>query len=333
MTTTVARAESWTYASGRVAALEDLLLPPESLERLADADSARAAASALAESPLRSAVAEARSPAEAAAAVAAYYSGAISSIRADCPHPELFKLIALPARFSALKARVREAVRGGAELDSEKIAELLGDFAPQSEAAAGLELLASVISSDAGPETGLALDLTLDSARLLESLRLAGHLDDADVRDHVRDEVEVRSTLFVWRSRLVAAGQENSPAERWLPRLFLRGELASGLAGRLLDSATSEWGNPLAEELTLELGGEAAFGAGEKENVAPWERAAFDWLTARARLFRGQAFGVARVYGYAWALAVEERNVRLALVGRLRGVAPGAVKDLLWERC
>jgi len=78
------------------------------------------------------------------------------------------------------------------------------------------------------------------------------------------------------------------------------------------------------------LAGEV-FGAGKEGNLIRWEKAAFDWLTVRAGELRGQAFGVGRVYAYAWALAVEERNVRLALVGRLRGVEPAAIKALLWE--
>ena len=74
------RSEIWTYASGRVAALEGQLLTAEALERLAAADSLSAAGAALSDSPLRAMLAEADTPAGAAAAIAAYYAEAVASL-------------------------------------------------------------------------------------------------------------------------------------------------------------------------------------------------------------------------------------------------------------
>jgi len=328
------RPEVWTYASGRVAALEGLLLGFEALERLAEAESPAAAAGALAESPLRGRVAEARTPAAVAGAVAGYYSQALESLKSDCPFAQMFELTALARRFGALKERVRAFLTEakGAEAGPDETRELLGDFGEEGEAARGLELLFAALAGVDGPEPGLLLDLALDSARLLEALRLAGALGDAAVLGHVEGEVGVRAALLVWRSRLVVGNDEEAPLRRWLPRLLLREELGKGLPARLWSADFAAWPELLAEELALGLAGEV-FGAGKEGNLIRWEKAAFDWLTVRAGELRGQAFGVGRVYAYAWALAVEERNVRLALVGRLRGVEPAAIKALLWESC
>jgi len=326
-------AESWTYASGRVAALEGALLPREALERLAHADSPAAAAAALAESPLRGAAGEPRAPAAAAAAVALFYSAARAGLRADCPDPTAFALMDLPRRYRALKERLRGALSGAGrgEAGADRLEEALGADRPEGPAGAALGLLAAALAADDRPEPALATDLLLDSARLLEALELAARLGSPAVAAHVAGEVRARSALVAWRTRLLA-GKEggDSALARWLPRLFLRGELGRGLAARLWATDFPAWPGLLAAELSAALAGEA-FGSGEEERLSGWERAAFNWLTARAREFRTCAFGAERVYGYAWALAVEERNVRLALVGRLKGVAPEAIKALLWE--
>jgi ATP synthase (C/AC39) subunit len=326
------RSETWTYASGRVAALEGQLLTAEALERLAAADSPAAVGAALSDSPLRAALAEAHTPAGAAAAIAAYYTAAVASLENDCPFPEMFELVAMPSRFGALKERVRLALSEStnAEVSADDLPELLGGFDANSEAARGLGLLLSVLAQADPPETELALNLTLDSARLLESLRLAGSLGDEDVLEHVRDEVAVRSVLVLWRSRIVAGADADAPALALLPRLYLRGALAGASPARLLKLPLAQWRRVLGDELTRSLGGET-FGDGEESRLNAWEKRAFDWLTSRARELRGQAFGVGRVYGYAWGLTVEQRNVRLAMVGRLRGVSAEAIEALLWE--
>ena len=323
---------AWTYVSGRVAALEGSLLTADALEQLAGAQSPAAVASALADSPLRSAAAESRTPAEAAEAVGAHYAGLLQGIRADCPAEAMFELLSLPAEYRGLKDRVRAASAGAAttEPGPGPLAELL-EAAWDGQARAGLELLAAALSGDRRPEPALAADLVLDSARLLEALALAGALSSEPLRAHVAAEVRVRSMLVVWRSKLLAEQElQGSALGEWLPRLFLRGELGRDLAGSLWAAAFSAWPSLVAGALSEALAGES-FGGGEPQRLTGWERAAFNWLTARARQFRTAAFGVERVYGYAWGLAVEERNVRLALVGRLRGVAPEAIRELLWE--
>lgn len=326
------KAAKWTYVSGRVAALEGSLLDAETLERLAGAETSSAAASALAESPLRSTAAEARTPAEAAEAVGLHYAGSRGNLQADCPGGAMFELLALPAAYHRIKDRVRAALANTAGADSApaRISELAGEL-PAGRAREALELLASALGSERPPEAALALDLLLDSARLLEALELSRSLGSPAVAAHAADEVRVRSLLVVWRSRLVASreGSDSALAE-WLPRLFLRGELGSGLAGSLWSVEQSHWAGLIGAKLSESLAGEE-FGGGEPERLTGWERAAFNWLTERARDFRSVAFGVERVYGYAWALAVEERNVRLALVGRLRGVKPDAIRELLWQ--
>ncbi len=325
----VTRPESWTYVSGRVAALEGALLSADALDRLAGADSPSAAAAALADSPLRSVAAEARTPAEAAAAVEAHYSAAREGLRADCPDESFFGLIELPAVCRGLKERVREAAADSASAQSALAALASGLSAGRLRE--GVELLGPVLPTDRRPEAALAADLALDSARLLEALELAGRLGSQSVAAHVADEVRVRSALVAWRGRLAVSREGASAAlGEWLPRLFLRGELARDLAGALWEADLPRWPGLIAGRLSPRLAGEA-FGEGGAERLTGWERAAFDWLTARARELRSAAFGVERAWGYAWALAVEERNVRLALVGRLRGVEPEAIRELLWE--
>ncbi len=326
------RSDVWTYASGRVAALEGQLLGAEALERLAAADSPSAVGAALSESPLRAALAAIDTPTGAAAAIAAHYAEAVASLEKDCPFPEMFELVAIPSRFGALKERVRAALREAAtaEIPADDIPELLGGFDAESEAAKGLGLLLGVLAEADPPETELALNLALDSARLLESLRLAESFGDEDVLGHVRDEVAVRSVLISWRSMIVAGGKADAPSLALLPRLCLRGALATGSSARLLGIPLVRWARVLGDELTGSLGSET-FGNGEESRLNAWEKRAFDWLTSRARDLRGQAFGVSRVYGYAWGLTVEERNVRLATVGRLRGVSAEALEALLWE--
>jgi hypothetical protein len=323
--------ESWTYVSGRIAALEGTLLGAEALDRLAGADSPSAAASALADSPLRTAAAEARTPAEAAGAVDAHYSAARESLRADCPDEAMFGLLELPTAYRRFKERVRAAeATGTIQAGTCWLPDAVGEV-PSEHSHAALDLLAAVLSAERPPEAALAADLLLDSARLLESLDLAGQLGSEPVAGHVADEARVRSVLVVWRSRLTAAREgAESALNAWLPRLFLRGELGRDLAAALWESETAAWPGLIEARLCAGLAGEA-FGAGEAERLTGWERAAFNWLTARAREFRSTAFGVERAYGHAWALAVEERNVRLALVGRLRGVGPEAIRELLWE--
>jgi V/A-type H+-transporting ATPase subunit C len=329
---TAARAEIWTYASGRVAALEAVLLGREALLRLAEAETDSAVASALSESPLRGPASEARTPAAVAEVLSKYYAERLGSLKKDCPSPAMFELVALPARFRDLKAKARDALAAsdGAALSSEALREVLGDFAEESEAASGLRLLAGVLADEDSPEPGLLLDLTLDSSRLLEALRLARLLGEETVAAHAADEVAVRSVLVVWRSKLAGGDLPDASGGSRMSRLFLRAELSRGLAARLWALPLSAWGELLSDELTRGLGGEL-YGRGEEEGLDGWEKAAFDWLTSRARELRGVAFGVGRVYGYAWGLAVEERNLRLALVGRVRGVEPAEVKRLLWE--
>jgi hypothetical protein len=325
------RADAWTYASGRAAALEGSLLRRDALERLAEADSLPATTAALSDSPLRAALSEVETPAEVAEAITWYYAEALKSLEADCPFPALCGIVSLPARYEALKQRLRAALgrTGSGGISAADAAEMLVGFDPEGEAAAGLELALEVLAGDGAPEPELALDLALDSARLLEALRLAGSLGDAPVLEHVTDEVHVRAALLLWRSRLVAGEDGSTPAAEWIPRLFLRGALAAGMLPLLWSRPTTSWGKMLAEELTGQLG--RLFGSGQEENLDRWEKAAFDWLTRRAGELRGEAFGVGRVYAYAWALGVEEHNVRLAVVGRLRGVKSAAVKALYWE--
>jgi len=325
------RADSWTYASGRVAALEGTLLGRDALERLAEADSPAATSSALAESPLRGPLSEAENLAQIGEAISTCYSSALGSLQDDCPFPAMFELVAVPARFGELKDRVRAALKesGAGDLSADAARELLGDFAPESEAAAGLRLLLGLLA-DEECDRDQAINLALDSARLLESLRLAEYLGDEDVLAHVRDEVAVRAALVLWRSKLVAADDPEDRSGDLVPRLFLRGELSKGLPALLWPRPFIGWGTLIADGLALELGGEL-FGSGEEERLNAWEKAAFDWLTGRARLLRGQAFGVGRVYGYAWGLAIEERNVRLACIGRARGVTAAAIKELFLE--
>jgi hypothetical protein len=332
MPATAARSESWTYASGRVAAMEGKLLDRDALARLAAADSPAAFAGALAESPLRGPLSEVDRPADAAKVIGEYYASVLHSLEADCPFPQMFELVALPSRFGGLKERVREGLAGRrpADLSSEDRLEMLEDFDADGEAAAGLELLIAVLEEEGSEQLEPALDLALDSSRLLESLRLAATLGDEVVLGHVEDEVKVRAALLLWRSRLIAESDEDAPSRRWVPRLFLRGELGRGMAPRLWNARLESWYGILGEELSKALGGEL-FGRGEEDRLSNWERTAFDWLTARARELRGEAFGVGRVYAYAWGLAVEERNVRLAAVGRLRGVETAAITELLWE--
>jgi hypothetical protein len=151
------------------------------------------------------------------------------------------------------------------------------------------------------------------------------------VAGHAADEVKIRTALVLWRSHLVADAQgEDSALGRWLPRLFLRSGLAAGRIADLWGEELATWGLEIELEFGPALGGEA-FRAGEPGQLSGWERAAFNWLTRRACEFRSVAFGVERVYGYAWGLAVEERNVRLAVIGRMRGVEPAAIRELLWE--
>ncbi len=325
------RADSWTYASGRVAALEGMLLGRDALERLAEADSSTAVSSALAESPLRGSLSETEGLAQIGEAISTYYSAALGSLQDDCPFPAMFELVAVPARFGALKDRVRTALKegGAGDVSSDAARELLGEFGADSEAAVGLRLLLGLLAVE-DCDRDLAINLALDSGRLLETLRLAESLGDEDVLAHVRDEVAVRATLVLWRSKLVAADDPDDTAAELVPRLFLRGALAEGLPALLWPRPFIGWEALIADELTVELGGEL-FGSGEEEKLNAWEKAAFDWLTTRARLLRGQAFGVGRVYGYAWGLAIEERNVRLACIGRARGVTADAVKKLFLE--
>jgi len=327
-----ARAESWTYASGRVAAMEGRLLGRDALQRLAGADSPAAFAGALAESPLRGPLSEVRTAAEAARVIGEYYSSVLQSLEADCPFPQMFELVALPSGFVGLKQRVRKGLDGrrAADLNAEDRLEMLEGFDEESEAASGLELLVGVLEEDGAEQLELVLDLALDSSRLLESLRLAAALGDEVVLSHVSDEVKVRAALLLWRSKLIAGSDGDAPSRQWVPRLFLRGELGRGMAPRLWNARLEGWYGILAEELSKALGGEL-FGRGEEDRLSKWERTAFNWLTARARELRGEAFGVGRVYAYAWGLAVEERNVRLAAVGRLRGVETAAIRELLWE--
>ncbi len=329
------RPETWAYASGRTAALEGQLLGRDALERLAEADTPALVASALGDSPLRAELGEVRDPAAAAKTIGSYYARARASLEADCPFPALFELVTLPARFAGLKERARRLLAGAAspEATSEDVrADVLGDFAEESMAAEGLDLLIGAPDAGGDVASRLAFDLVLDSSRLLESLRLADGLGNAEAESHAADEVTVRTALLLWRSRLVADEEENSAERELIPRFFLRGELARRAAAKLWDLELPAWAKALAEALHPSLG-EAAFGSGEEDNLNRWEMAAFNWLTARARAMRSAAFGVGRVYSYAWALGVEERNVRLAVVGRLRGVSAQAVTELLWEAC
>lgn len=330
-----ARAEDWTYASGRAAAIEGQVLEREALERLAAADSPSALAAALAESPLRAAgLAEADGSASAAEAINSCYAAAGEALRQSCPDGTLADLFALPRTYAGLKSRLRAALAEaqGAPPDRAAGPDLLGELPADGEAAAALGLLAAVLAEDDRPEAPMALDLVLDSARLIEALRLAGALGSEEVGAHVRDEVGVRAALVLWRARLLAAQEaegESSGLARWLPRLFLRGPLAAGPAGRLWALELPSWPPALAAELAPDLGGEA-FGSGEEERLPGWELAAFRWLAARARRMRSAAFGVERVYSYAWALAAEERDVRLAAMARLRGLPAEQAAGLLW---
>jgi hypothetical protein len=329
------RPETWAYASGRTAALEGRLLGRDALERLAEADSPAAVAAALGDSPLRAELGDVRDPAEAAKTIGAYYARARASLEADCPFPALFELVTLPARFAELKERARRLLTAGESPESvsdDVRAEVLGDFEEESRAAEGLDLLLGDPGTGDDVASRLAFDLVLDSSRLLESLRLAARLGDAETASHAADEVNVRAALLLWRSRLVADEEEDSPEKELVPRFFLRDALAEGTAAKLWDLELPAWAKVLAGALHPSMG-EAAFGSGEEENLNRWEMAAFNWLTARARAMRSAAFGVGRVYSYAWALGVEERNVRLAVVGRLRGVSAQAVTELLWEAC
>ncbi|MHC4916450.1 MAG: hypothetical protein ACYTGB_13255 [Planctomycetota bacterium] len=330
-----ARAEEWAYASGRVAALEGLLLGRDSLERLAEADSPAAVSAALGESPLRVELTEVGEAAAAAELISAYYARARASLEADFPYPALFELVALPARFAGMKERARRLLAAGGSpggAAAEVRAEILEDFDEEGEAAAGLDLLLASTGEGGDAGSSQVFDLLLDSSRLLESLRLAGRVGDTEVESHAVDEVTVRAALLLWRSRLVSGEDPEAPDRELISRFFLRGALAGGTAAKLWGLPLPAWAEVLAAELHPSLG-EAAFGAGDGESLNPWERAALDWLTARARDMRGAAFGVGRVYSYAWALGVEEHNVRLAVVGRLRGVASSAVRGLLWEAC
>jgi hypothetical protein len=328
--------EAWTFASGRIAALEGQLLSAESLDRLAGAESPAAAAAALAESPLRAA-AGAASAEEAARAVAGHYAALLDSLAASCPSGALIELLSLPARCRALKERARrelsaDAASGaGGGLSPEAALRLLGDdFAADGHVADALRLAGAALADARPPAPGLALDLCLDSARLMEAPELAAELGDAGVTAHVSAETAVRSVLTVWRARLLAEGGAAPELAAWLPRLFLRGALAEAMAGRLWAKPLSAWAALLGEELDPRLGAET-FGAGEPASLGGWEKAAFDWLSAGARELRRQTFGAGRVRGFAWALEVEARNVRLALVGRRRGVGPAAIRGLLWE--
>ncbi len=324
------RADNWTYASGRAAALTGALLGSDALQRLATADSSAAVSAALSDSPLRSELSEAATPAQAAEVVSTYYQNALDSLRDDCPEKAMFDLVTLPTRFAGLKDTVRELLASGEEVKPEDLATLLVELEPESCAADGLKLLFGILQESSAVSANLLLELALDSSRLLESLRLAAALKNPGVFSHVSDEVAVRSALMLWRIRIVAGENSDAPVLALVPRLVLRGVIGSGLAGQLWRKPLTDWGDILSAELTRALGYDL-FGSGEESRLNQWEKTAFDWLTLRARQLNSESFGVGRVYGYAWGLLVEERNVRLAAVGRLRGVDPEDIGALFWE--
>jgi hypothetical protein len=330
MSASPAIADNWTYASGRAAALTGALLSSDALQRLAVADSSAAVSAALSDSPLRTELSEAVTPAKAAEVVSAYYKKAMDSLRQDCPQGAMFELVTLPAHFAGLKDAIRPLLNSGEEVKTEEFSGLFADLEEESCAADGLKLLLNLLQKSSSVSGNMLLELALDSSRLLESLRLAAELKNPGVFSHVSDEVAVRSALMLWRIRIVAGENSDSPVLALVPRLVLRGELGSGLAGLLWRQPLTAWGDILSAEITRELGYDL-FGSGEESRLNQWEKVAFDWLTRRARQLSSEAFGVGRVYGYAWGLSVEERNVRLAAVGRLRGVAPEDIGALFWE--
>jgi vacuolar-type H+-ATPase subunit C/Vma6 len=248
---------------------------------------------------------------------------AVVSIRADCPDPLPANLFLLAGDYLNLKNVL--AGKGGEPfpgcfLSPETLAEIAqGDLSglprPLLEAEAGFAADATDARS---------IDIALDGAYLRHLLSLGGASGSALIAAYTRESARGAIVTMFWR-----ALKQGQPLRRFCQQLLPLGEFTP-LALELAASTSPDgWPALLGTELGDLIG--EALNLPDDERISGFALMVSNRNTRIAKEGKMQTAGPERVFAFLEGFRNEVYNLRLAVNGRLSGIAPDALRQRLRE--
>ena len=312
------RREDWTYACGRVAALEGDLLSRGFFEELMACSDATSARAVLSRSRYRDLFPNDEAVARYDEALAAFADRFRSGLLAAAPPHPVGEFLELPARYRLFRGQfMRRAAQGAAADEIEGAFRTLAAYSAQWDALA--EHRAMVHGKDAPQGADpVARSLFLDSAGCTAAWALAQVASEPDAARTMSDW----AILKAWAAALRAAW--NGASAEVLSRWFRLPGALEGFAAATARAAEADPSAPAREHLSPGAA-EILRGMSPARIREDIDGAAAVALTEDVAACRRVVFGPERVLAYLLACTKEMANLRLCLAAVVHGIAREAV--------
>jgi len=314
---------TWTFASGRAAALEARMAPQGQVQKLVQAAGPEEIAQALRGMLIGERGADVQQLQEADTLSRRFYRDMVEDLRRLSPAPHVADLLLVQQELRSLKSHIKRAQLGmdvptvesryGEETWSRLWTGLQTDLPPIFDA-----VIRRARALTGGRMDRPALfDAAFDSASLSALREAADALGNEFVAEYFARYDTVRGVELLWRARVLGLPEE-------IEQVLAEGRRNMDLFAELRRRDVEDWPELLASAMHG-LDVEAVASQEGMARVREFVGAAGRWLMSFLQEGKMVPFGPERVFACMAGLLAEGQNVALAATGRALDIAPGVL--------